>query len=88
LHAKRHFVLGDPRLDLGIHLTLERGPVERADGIELLAPRVSTQARRVREVQHRIATAAEGHALVIGRQKTRAPQARIQWIRWTGRAAP
>ena len=66
LHAERHLVLGDPRLDLGIaELVLELPLVERAERVEHRAAACAADAVGVAEVEYRVAAGAELDALVL-----------------------
>ena len=55
---------------------IEVHAIELAGGVEHVAARARVDARRIVQVEHRIAARAEAHALVIGGQKAAAPQAR------------
>ena len=68
----------DAGFDLGIAVGIEMLAIELGDAVEHLAAGVARDARRVVEVEHRIAAGAKPHALIFGRQKAAAPQAREQ----------
>ena len=73
LHAKRHLVLRDTGVDLGIADGAEVLAVEGLDVVEHRAARVAADARRVADIGHGIAGTAETHSLVLSRQETVTP---------------
>ena len=76
LHAVRHLVGGDARVDLrvtGGHQPLQ---VESVDDVDRGALASGGDAGRVGQVQDRVARAAQRHALICGRQKTARPVGR------------
>ena len=76
LHAKRHFVLGDARLDLGVRVAGELQLVQFAEAVEHHASAFAVDAAWVLQVQHRVGPGAETHALVFRRQKAAPPKPR------------
>jgi hypothetical protein len=64
LHPVGHLVLRDARLDLGVELAFELMPIESADCVQFLASGARIDARRIRQIEHRVSTAAEGDALM------------------------
>ena len=78
LHAIRHLVLRDARLNFGIAVRLGVHLVQLRDSVEHAPARGFVDAGRVGQIQHRIARGAEVHALIFRRQKSAAPQAREQ----------
>ena len=74
LHAKRHLVLGNPRVDLRIADPLEQLAVQVVDPVDHRAPHIAGDALRVVEVQHGIAARTQGHRRMLGRKKPRGPQ--------------
>ena len=76
LHAKGHLVLRNARLCLGIAKAFESLLVQLPERVEHRAPVTGIYAGRVLHVQNRIATAAQFHAIVFGRQKPAGPHAR------------
>ena len=75
LHAEGHFVLGDPGEDFRVAhflvLQLVKG-TQRVDGV---LSNVTADARRVRDVEDRVALGAQLYALVHRGQETAAPHA-------------
>ena len=80
LHAERHLERVDARGDFGIADCVEPHLVQLLDRIERVALQLVVDAARVREIQHRVAAAAELHALIDRRQKAAAPAASCR--RW------
>ena len=76
LHTKSHLVLRNARLCFGIAKSLEGLLVQLTERIQHRASIAGIHARRVLHVQHRIAAAAQFHAVVLGRQKPAGPHAR------------
>ena len=75
LHPVRHLVLRDARGDLRIAELLELQLVQLARSSSMPPPRPLLEARRVRQIQHRIADRAELHALVLATAGSRCPTA-------------
>ena len=73
LHAIGHFVLLDSRQNFRVGEPIVLLLVDRRQGIQLCATIVRGHTRRIAQVQHRIALAAQQHALMIRRQETRCP---------------
>ena len=73
LHAVGHLVLGDPRGDFRIAEFAQVELVQLGDVVEHAAAHVAAHAVGVREVQHRVAAAAEFYALELRRQEAAAP---------------
>ena len=78
LHPKRHLVLGDARQDLGVAELAVIDRVELAQVVERAAPGFGRDARRIRQVQHRVADRAKLDALIRRRQEAASPQPVIQ----------
>ena len=74
LHAESHLVLGDPRPRLGITDPVERPLVERLQSIKRGAADGTGHARRIVDVEDRIAGAPEAHAGVFTRQEAARPE--------------
>ena len=85
LHAERHFILRDARGDLGI---VRRAHCAGAFSALMAATSpcwLARDARRIREVEDRIALAAKLHALIATRQEARCSTG---GRRWAGSARP
>ena len=80
LHAKRHLVLGDAGLDFRVLRFLKLGAVDGVDAVENRAARTTSNARRIVQIEHRLAGAAEFHALVLGRQEAAPPKPRVKCL--------
>ena len=78
LHAVRHLVLGDSRLDLRVGELFVLDSVERRKIIEEHPATITTHAFRVRQIEHRIALRTELHALEATRQESAAPKSRVK----------
>ena len=78
LHAERHFVLGDPRLDLGIEFLFELPAVEGAELVEHRAAAGAADAVGVAEVEDRLGAGAELDALVLRVEEAGAPEAGVE----------
>ena len=75
LHAERHLVLRDARLDRGIlgdALVVARA-VERGKVVEQIAARCTRGSRRIRKIRHGIGARPEAHALQSARQEAVRP---------------
>ena len=86
LHAESEFVLRDAGGDGRIVEAAGLFAVELVQRIEHATTLGACDAGGVVQVQNRIALPAEFHALKTARQKTRAPQAIIQWLTSLGAA--
>ena len=75
LHAVGHLVLLDAREDFGVAEPLVLLLVEGRQRVELGAAVLARDARRVAQVEHRIALAAQQTSLMLGRQKAGSPEA-------------
>ena len=84
LHAERHLVLGDARLRLGVGDFVELFLIEAGQRVEHAAARGGVDAGGIGQEQHRIAVGAQGDALVLARQETRAPKAVVDRLRCPG----
>ena len=74
LHPERHLVLRDARLDLRIaDAVVQLAGSDAARPSSWLRRCSARDARRVGKIKHRIARAAELHALIPAGQKARAP---------------
>lgn len=78
LHAVRHLVLGDARVDLGIEHTRVLFLLELPERVEHVTARIGAQAVGVAEVEHRVLAAAELHALVLRGQEAAPPEPRVE----------
>ena len=78
LHAKGHFVLGHPGVDLRIAQVPELQMLHLGPTVEQPAPALPGDPVGILEVQHRILPRSEQHALMLARQKPIAPKARVQ----------
>ena len=76
LHTKSHLVLRNARLCFGIAKALEGLLVQLTERIQHRASVAGIHAGWILYVQHRIAAAAQFHAVVLGRQKPAGPHAR------------
>ena len=85
LHAKRHLVLVDPRLDFSVGRAGELVLVQLVQPVEQHPPAFAAHARRVVEVEHRIERRAEEHALMPRRAGSRCPRDAIPGA---GRSCP
>ena len=54
--------------------------IKLGDKFEHLLPAVATDAGGIRKEEHRIARRLKGHSLILGRQKSRAPQAAVKGL--------
>ena len=73
LHAKRHFILRDPRGDLRIVRRLEFELVQFLEIVDEPRPLRLIEARRVGDIQHRVAHRAQLDPLIPARNESRAP---------------
>ena len=78
LHAERQLVVFDLRGDGGIAERAELHAVEFVHCINRVASRAGAEARRIREVEHGVAGAAEGDRTVLRGQEAAAPVSRLQ----------
>ena len=78
LHAIRHLVLRDARVDFGVAERLGRVRVQVLQPIQQQPPALARDAVGIAEIEHRIRAAAELHALMLRRQEAAAPQARVE----------
>ena len=78
LHAVRHLVLRDARLDLGIERARELASVELGDDVEQPAPIVARDAVGVLQEEDRVGPGPQPAALVLAREEAAAPEARRQ----------
>src|SRR5262249_40231272 len=76
LHAEGHLILGDTRVDLRIADGAGGEAVQLVDAVEHAAARVRVDPRRIGEIKHRVLSRAEANALMLARQKARAPETR------------
>ena len=78
LHAVGHLILRDAGFDLRIAVSIEPHLVQLGERVEHAAARFPADARRVIQIQHRLGARSKPDSLVLGRQKTIAPQPRKQ----------
>ena len=78
LHAKRHLVLGNAGLNLGIVQLGELPLVERLQGVQHRPSIGDGDPGRVLQVQHRVPDTSQRHAAVAGGQKPAGPHPREQ----------
>ena len=67
---------GQIRIGEGLMLLL----IECHEGVELGAPVIPCDPRRVAQVEHRIAFAAQQNSLMLGGEKATAPESIIEWL--------
>jgi hypothetical protein len=73
LHLVGHLVLGDAGGDLGIAEVVALDFVEVREVVQHVAANLAAEAGGVRQIEHGIAGAAEGDALILRGEKTAAP---------------
>ena len=73
LHLVGHLVLGDAGGDLGIAEVVALDFVEVREVVQHVAANLAAEAGGVRQIEHGIAGAAEGDALIFRGEKTAAP---------------
>ena len=76
LHPEGQFILRDPCDGFGITELLGLQFVQVPEGIQAGTPQSPVHARRIRDIEHRVALRTALHALVDARQKPRAKAAR------------
>ena len=80
LHTEGHFVLTDTGVNLGVPNRFLTHAVEGGEAVERIAAGGAIHARRVSEIENRIAFVTELYTLVLARQKARAPQSVVQGL--------
>jgi hypothetical protein len=73
LHAEGHLEGVDARGDLRVADFIEAELVQSPQAVLRVLLQVGIDTARIGEIENRFAAAAEGHALVDGRQETAAP---------------
>ena len=73
LHAKRHFILGDARINFRVADLAEVLAVQCLHVVEHRATRVAADTSRVAHVGNRVADAAEAHALMLAGEEAVGP---------------
>ena len=81
LHPEGHLILRDTGLDLGIVKAVESQAVEPAEPIEHLPAIGSGDPRRIGQIEHRVARAAQRHPAVPGGEEPARPHPREEGLR-------